>query len=56
MHEEMLQKFRPSMLELLRFPGWDQRTIASDLGRVQICDVEGVAKLASEGKMVRYRG
>jgi len=51
MHEEMLQKFRPSMLELLKISGLGPKTIALIWDAFQICDVEGVARLASEGKL-----
>jgi DNA polymerase (family 10) len=51
MHEEMLQKFRPSMLELLKISGLGPKTIALIWDAFQICDIEGVAKLASEGKL-----
>ncbi|HEY2115159.1 MAG TPA: DNA polymerase/3'-5' exonuclease PolX, partial [Candidatus Angelobacter sp.] len=51
MHEEMLQKFRPSMLELLKISGLGPKTIALIWDAFQICDVDGVAKLASEGKL-----
>ncbi|HET6934348.1 MAG TPA: DNA polymerase/3'-5' exonuclease PolX [Candidatus Angelobacter sp.] len=51
MHEEMLKKYRPSMLELLKIPGLGPKTIALIWDAFQICDVDGVAKLASEGKL-----
>jgi DNA polymerase (family X) len=51
MHQEMLQKFRPSMLELLKISGLGPKTIALIWDAFKICDVEGVAKLASEGKL-----
>jgi DNA polymerase (family 10) len=51
MHQEMLQKFRPSMLELLKISGLGPKTIALIWDAFQVCDVEGVAKLASEGKL-----
>jgi DNA polymerase (family 10) len=51
MHEEMLQKFRPSMLELLKISGLGPKTIALIWDAFEVCDVEGVAKLASEGKL-----
>jgi len=51
MHQEMLQKFRPSMLELLKISGLGPKTIALIWDAYQICDVDGVAKLASEGKL-----
>jgi DNA polymerase (family X) len=51
MHQEMLQKFRPSMLDLLKISGLGPKTIALIWDAFKICDVEGVAKLASEGKL-----
>jgi DNA polymerase (family X) len=51
LHEEMLQRFRPSMLELLKISGLGPKTIALIWDAFQVCDVEGVAKLASEGKL-----
>jgi DNA polymerase (family 10) len=51
LHEEMLQKFRPSMLELLKISGLGPKTIALIWDAFQVCDLEGVAKLASEGKL-----
>src|SRR5215813_8642202 len=53
MHEEMLKKFRPSMLELLKISGLGPKTIALIWDAFKVCDVEGVAKLASEGKLRR---
>src|SRR5690242_3285281 len=51
MHEEMLQKFRPSMLELLKISGLGPKTIALIWDAFQVCDVEGVEKLAREGRI-----
>ncbi|MGC2695547.1 MAG: DNA polymerase/3'-5' exonuclease PolX [Candidatus Angelobacter sp.] len=51
LHEEMLQKFRPSMLQLLKISGLGPKTIALIWDAFQVCDVDGVAKLASEGKL-----
>jgi DNA polymerase (family X) len=50
-HQEMLEKFRPSMLELLKISGLGPKTIALIWDAFQVCDVEGVARLASEGKL-----
>jgi DNA polymerase (family 10) len=50
-HQEMLEKFRPSMLELLKVSGLGPKTIALIWDAYQVCDVEGVARLASEGKL-----
>ncbi|HKW77277.1 MAG TPA: DNA polymerase/3'-5' exonuclease PolX [Terriglobales bacterium] len=51
LHEEMLKKYRPSMLELLKISGLGPKTIALIWDAFQICDVDGVAKLAGEGKL-----
>ncbi len=50
-HEELLQKYRPSMLELLKIQGLGPKTIALIWDAFQVCDVEGVARLAQEGKL-----
>src|SRR5262249_35676768 len=51
LHEELLQKYRPSMLELLKIQGLGPKTIALIWDAFQVCDVDGVAKLAQEGKL-----
>ena len=50
-HAELLKKYRPSMLELLKIQGLGPKTIALIWSAYQICDVEGVEKLAREGKI-----
>ena len=50
-HEELLQKYRPSMLELLKIQGLGPKTIALIWDAFQVCDVAGVEKLAREGKL-----
>src|SRR5215467_9206080 len=50
-HEELLQKYRPSMLELLKISGLGPKTIALIWDTFHISDVDGVAKLAQEGKL-----
>jgi DNA polymerase (family 10) len=51
LHSELLQKYRPSMLDLLKIQGLGPKTIALIWGAYQVCDVEGVEKLAREGKI-----
>jgi len=51
LHAEMLKKYRPSMLELLRVQGLGPKTVALIWSAYQICDLEGVEKLAREGKI-----
>src|SRR5881227_2005555 len=51
LHAELLTKYRPSMLELLRVQGLGPKTVALIWSAYQICDLEGVEKLAREGKL-----
>jgi DNA polymerase (family 10) len=51
LHGEMLTKYRPSLLDLLKIQGLGPKTIALIWGAYQVCDVEGVEKLAREGKI-----
>src|SRR5205814_8698156 len=51
LHAEMLKKYRPSMLELLKVQGLGPKTVALIWSAYQVCDVEGVEKLAREGKI-----
>lgn len=51
LHEELLQKYRPAMLELLKISGLGPKTIALIWETFQICDIEGVEKLARDGKL-----
>src|SRR4051794_34435094 len=51
LHAELLKKYQPSMLELLKISGLGPKTIALIWDAYQISDVEGVAKLAREGKI-----
>jgi DNA polymerase (family X) len=51
MHTELLEKYQPSMLELLKIQGLGPKTVALIWDSFQICDVAGVEKLAREGKL-----
>ncbi len=51
LHSELLTKYRPSMLELLKIQGLGPKTIALIWNAYQVCDIEGVGKLAREGKI-----
>jgi DNA polymerase (family 10) len=51
LHSELLQKYRPTMLQLLKIQGLGPKTIALIWSAYQVCDVEGVEKLAREGKL-----
>jgi DNA polymerase (family 10) len=50
-HADLLKKYRPSMLELLKVQGLGPKTIALIWSAYKVCDVEGVEKLAREGKI-----
>jgi DNA polymerase (family 10) len=51
LHAELLTKYRPSMLDLLKIQGLGPKTIALIWSAYQVSDVEGVEKLAREGKI-----
>ena len=51
LHAELLKKYHPSMLDLLKIQGLGPKTIALIWSAYQVSDVEGVAKLAKEGKI-----
>src|SRR6266498_4864668 len=51
LHAELLTKYHPSMLQLLKVQGLGPKTIALIWSAYQVCDLEGVEKLAREGKI-----
>jgi DNA polymerase (family X) len=51
LHADLLLKYRPSMLELLKIQGLGPKTIALIWDAFQICDIDGVEKLAREGRI-----
>ena len=51
MHSELLEKYQPSMLELLKIQGLGPKTVALIWDTFQVCDPAGVEKLAREGKI-----
>lgn len=48
---ELLKKYHPSMLQLLKIQGLGPKTIALIWSAYKTCDVDGVEKLAREGKI-----
>jgi len=50
-HAELLKKYRPTMLELLKIQGLGPKTIALIWSAYQVSDLDGVEKLAREGKI-----
>jgi DNA polymerase (family 10) len=51
MQAELLRKYHPSMLQLLKIQGLGPKTIALIWSAYQVSDVDGVEKLAREGKI-----
>ncbi len=50
-HAELLKKYHPSMLELLKIQGLGPKTIAMIWSTFQVCDLASLEKLAREGKI-----
>ncbi|MGA3213380.1 MAG: DNA polymerase/3'-5' exonuclease PolX [Terriglobales bacterium] len=50
-HQELLERFRPSMLELLKIQGLGPKTISLIWSTYQVSDLAGVERLAREGKL-----
>src|SRR4029077_5060295 len=48
---ELLKKYHPSMLQLLKIQGLGPKTIALIWSAYQVSDIDGVEKLAREGKI-----
>jgi DNA polymerase (family X) len=51
LHADLLQKYHPSMLQLLRVQGLGPKTIALIWSAYKVSDLEGVENLAREGKI-----
>ena len=51
LQKELLEKYHPSMLQLLKIQGLGPKTIALIWSAYQVSDVDGVEKLAREGKI-----
>ncbi len=51
LHAELLKKYHPSMLDLLKIQGLGPKTIALIWSAYHVSDLDGVAKLAKEGKI-----
>jgi len=51
LHQELLQKYHPSMLELLKIQGLGPKSIALIWSAFQVSDLAGVEKLAKDGKL-----
>jgi DNA polymerase (family 10) len=50
-HSDLLKKYKPSILELMKIQGMGPKTLALIWDAFQVSDVNGVEKLAREGKL-----
>src|SRR5574341_1999510 len=50
-HAELLKKYKPTILELMKIQGMGPKTLALIWDAFQVSDVAGVEKLAREGKL-----
>jgi DNA polymerase (family X) len=53
LREELLQKYRPTMLELLRLPGMGPKTVALVWSACQVCDIDGLEAAARAGQLTK---
>jgi DNA polymerase (family X) len=51
LHAELLEKYRPTMLEMLKIQGLGPKTIALLWSTFQVSDIAGLEQLAREGKL-----
>jgi len=52
LREELLQKYRPTMLELLRLPGMGPKTVAMLYSALQISDIDALEAAAKRGDLL----
>lgn len=53
LRDELLTKYRPSMLELLRLPGMGPKTVALMLNALQISNIDELETAAKEGHLAK---
>jgi DNA polymerase (family 10) len=53
LREELLQKYKASMLELLRLPGMGPKTVALVWSECQVCDLDSLEAAAKEGHLTK---
>jgi DNA polymerase (family X) len=53
LREELLQKYKPTMLELLRLPGMGPKTVALVWTSCQVCDIDGLEAAAKAGHLTK---
>ena len=50
-HAELLEKYKPTLLELLHLPGMGPKTVALVWSALGVCDVDGLEAAARAGKL-----
>ncbi len=53
LREELLQKYKPTMLELLRLPGMGPKTVALVWSSCQVCDIDSLEAAAKAGHLTK---
>ncbi len=53
LREELLLKYRPTMLELLRLPGMGPKTVALVWSALDVCDIDGLEAAAKAGHLTK---
>jgi DNA polymerase (family X) len=53
LREELLLKYRPTMLELLRLPGMGPKTVALVWSELQVCDIDALEEAAKGGHLAK---
>src|SRR5271155_637345 len=53
LREELLQKYKPTMLELLRLPGMGPKNVALVWSSCQACDIDGLEAAAKAGHLTK---
>jgi DNA polymerase (family 10) len=51
LRDELLTKYKPTMLELLRLPGMGPKTVALVWSALGVCDIDALEAAAREGKL-----
>ena len=51
LRDELLTKYKPTMLELLRLPGMGPKTVALVWSALGVCDIDALEAAAQEGKL-----
>jgi len=51
LREELLQRYKPSMLELLRLPGMGPKTVALVYSALGVCDIDALEEAAKRGDL-----